>query len=140
MDLEMAVILKYDAKGVSPKFWHELYGYDKGKYSYPGLLDRLSDVRKLSSSVLLVSESEIKAVKKFLDAWKVEYAVFSVTGGEKPKSKEIPPKKAPLRWDMPIEVLDERLRGLGEKMDELGPFIRTKTVRNALEDVKKYGY
>ena len=41
---------------------------------------------------------------------------------------------------MPIEVLDERLRELGEKMDKLGPFIRTKTVRNALEDVRRYGY
>ena len=41
---------------------------------------------------------------------------------------------------MPIEVLDERLCELGEKMDELGPFIRTKTVRNALEDVRRYGY
>ena len=58
---------------------------------------------------------------------------------EKPRPKVPPAKEEPLR-DMPIEVLDERLRGLGEKMDELGPFIRTKTVRNALEDVRRYGY
>lgn len=133
----MAVILKYDAKGVSPKFWHELYGYAKGKYNYPGLLSRLSNVNKLSDSVLLVPESELKTIERFLGTWKVKYAIFRVT--EKKKPMKIPTKE-PLRWDMPLEVLNERLKGLGEKANTLGPFIRTKTVRNALEDVRRYGY
>ena len=136
----MTTVVRYDAKGTSPRFWHELYGYRKGKYGYPGLLDRLGNVRKLSNSVLLVPEKEIKTVKKFLDAWGVKYEVIGMKAEKKPIPKEIPSGEKPLRWDMPIEVLDERLRGLGERARELGPFIRTKTVRNALEDVKKYGY
>ena len=135
----MAIILKYDAKGVSPKFWHELYGYSKGKYNYPGLLKRLGDVHKLSDSVLLVPESEVKTIKRFLNRWKVKYEVFKVTEGGRPK--EAPPaKEEPLRWDMPIEVLDERLKDFGERIDKLGGIIRHPHVRDAVEDTKRFGY
>jgi len=132
----MAVVVRYDAKGVSSRFWQELYGYSKGKYTYPGLLSRLRKAEKLGVSTLVVSERDLKILKDFLKTWRVTYTLLKV---EKLEPK-IPSEEESLRWDMPIEVLDERLRGFGEKMDELGPFIRTKTVRNALKDVERYGY
>jgi len=41
---------------------------------------------------------------------------------------------------MPREVLQDRLEGLGEEMDRLGPFIKTDSRRDALKDVERHGY
>ena len=132
------IIVRYDAKGAPKCFWHRLYGYSKGKYVYPGVLDRLESARRLSDSTVLIGDADLAVLENFLKTWRIPYEKYAV---ERPGVRETKrPVPEPLRWDMPLEVLDERLRELGGKMDGLGPFIRTKSVRNALEDVLRYGY
>lgn len=134
------VVIKYDPGNVDSGFWQRLSGYSKGRYRYPGLIDVVPGVEKIARTVLAVPVDEVERVEGFL---RKEGAEFERRGYMEPPEKIVKTpisEPATLNWRMPKEVLRERLWGLGEKMDELGPFIRTKTVRNALEDVKKYGF
>ena len=128
------VLIKYDPTGVDPSFWQKLYGYTKGKYRYPGLLGGVSGAERLAKTLLAVPETEVEKVESFL---REQGASFEERGTVNQGTKldgEV------LRWDQPPEVLEGRLGDLGEEMDRLGPFIKTATKRDALEDVERYGY
>jgi len=130
---ERKVLIKYDPRGVGPSFWQKLYGYSKGKYRYAGLLDDLPGAGRVAKTLIAVPEGDVKKVKSFL---RKQGAGFEEQGTVAPATE------APgfLRWGMPREVLQDRLEGLGEEMDRLGPFIKTDSRRDALKDVERHGY
>lgn len=130
------IIVRYRARGIPKKFWLKLYGYSKDKYVYPGVLSRLGSARRFSDSTILIGEEDVSALEKFLKAWKVPYEKYPV---EKPEIRKAE-AEGPLRWDMPPEVLRERLKGFWEDMRELEGFIRTRSVRDAVEDTERFGY
>lgn len=128
------VLIRYDPKGVSPDFWQRFYGYSKGKYRYPGLLDDVPGSERLARTLIAVPEDEVDRVKRFLRS---EGADFDELGT---MERSASPPEGQLRWDMSMEKLREGLEGLGEDMDRLGPFIRTVSERDAQRDVERYGY
>lgn len=134
------IVVRYNAKGVRKGFWHRLYGYEKGPYAYPGLLSRLENARRLSDSTILVEDEHVAVLEEFLKAWGVPYEKISVGKPPKPAKKARKPEFEPMRWDMPIEILDERLKDFWKEIDALGGFIRTKSVRDAIEDTERFGY
>lgn len=132
--IERRVLIKYDPKGVDPSFWQKLYGYSKGKYRYAGLLDDLPGAGRVAKTLVAVPEGEVEKVKSFLR----EHGASFEEQGTVSSSTEA--KGGPLRWDLPLDVLQERLGCLGEEMDRLGPFIKTGCRRDALKDVERHGY
>jgi len=130
---ERKVLIKYDSKGVGPDFWQKLYGYSKGKYRYPGLLDDVPGAVRMAKGLIAVPEVQAERIKRFL---REQGATFEEQGTVAPAIE------APglLRWDLARLVLHERLEGLGEEMDRLGPFIKAVSTRDALEDLERYGY
>lgn len=131
-------VIKYDPEGKGSKFYHDLYGYSKGEYSYPGLVDRLRRIRRYSDSTLLVEGDDVKeAVKSFLESEEVPFEVMKVlpekSGG---RSRE----RGILTWTMSLEEIVEGVRGAFDETMNLSGSIRTKDVRSAVEDTERFGY
>ncbi|KXB03258.1 hypothetical protein AKJ45_02070 [candidate division MSBL1 archaeon SCGC-AAA261F19] len=127
-------LIKYVPKGVNPSFWQELYGYSKGEYKYPGLLDEIPEAERLAKTLIAVPEGEAEKVKDFLRKHGAEFEERGLmTSASRGRGER-------LRWDSPDRVLQEGLEGLGEEMDKLGSVIGSETRRNALKDVEMYGY
>lgn len=125
------ILIKYDPKGVGSSFWQELYGYSKGRYEYPGLLDEIPGAERLAETLIAVPEDKAEVLRDFL---REHGAEFEERGSMSPASKgpqNPSPQAGPDR---------ESLERLGEEMDKLGPFIKSETKRNAREDVEMYGY
>ncbi len=131
VDSPRKTLIKYDSKGVGSSFWQELYGYSKEGYEYPGLLDEIPGAERLAETLIAVPEDKAEVVKGFL---REHGAEFEERGSMSPASKG-PQKSSPQG-----EPDRESLEGLGEKIDRLGPFIKSETKRNAREDVEMYGY
>ena len=129
-------IIKYEPRGAPKSFWHKLYGYNKGKYSYPGVLSKIPHER-IGTSVIKVEDAHARALENFLKAWNIAYEIYDV---EKRGVGRVPPKPEMLTFNTPTEVLRERLKDFGNDLRELRGIVRHAHVRDAVEDTERFGY